>query len=162
MRSASHRLPAWATAPASSVSIPGGRRRSGAGRQRQASGRAGLPHEAPPGPEGLSSATFTVAMSTVVHVHNALGRIYMLGVTPAHRVIAPAVWPSWRPEPARPDLVRGRYAPNGSIQGLRPTRPDAAKSRSCGLCPADTPRAGNAPPPQGQGRHHCDRFRAHH
>ena len=44
-----------------------------------------------PRPEGLSSATFTVAMSTVVHVHNALGRIYMLGVTPAHRVIAPAV-----------------------------------------------------------------------
>ena len=44
-----------------------------------------------PGPEGAPSGTFTAAMSTVVHVHNALGRIYMLGVTPAHRVIAPAV-----------------------------------------------------------------------
>ena len=44
-----------------------------------------------PGPEGTPSATFTAAMSTVVHVHNALGRIYMLGVAPAHRVIAPAV-----------------------------------------------------------------------
>lgn len=43
-----------------------------------------------PGAQGLSSAMTTVAMSTVVHVHNALGRIYMLGVTPAHRVIAPA------------------------------------------------------------------------
>ena len=44
-----------------------------------------------PGPEGAPSGTFTAAMSTVVHVHNALGRIYMLGVAPAHRVIAPAV-----------------------------------------------------------------------
>ncbi|HEX5357385.1 MAG TPA: DUF2867 domain-containing protein [Aquabacterium sp.] len=32
----------------------------------------------------------TVYVSTVVHVHNALGRLYMLFVTPAHRVIAPA------------------------------------------------------------------------
>ncbi|MDR0224848.1 MAG: DUF2867 domain-containing protein [Burkholderiaceae bacterium] len=39
-----------------------------------------------PRPGGL-----TVAMSTVVHVHNALGRIYMLGVVPAHRIIAPSV-----------------------------------------------------------------------
>lgn len=31
-----------------------------------------------------------VSVSTVVHVHNALGRLYMLFVTPAHRVIAPA------------------------------------------------------------------------
>lgn len=37
-------------------------------------------------PQGMA-----VAMSTVVHVHNALGRIYMLGVAPAHRRIAPAV-----------------------------------------------------------------------
>lgn len=32
----------------------------------------------------------TVSVSTVVHVHNMLGRIYMAFVTPAHRIIAPA------------------------------------------------------------------------
>jgi hypothetical protein len=32
-----------------------------------------------------------VVISTVVHLHNTLGRLYMLPVTPAHRVIAPAV-----------------------------------------------------------------------
>jgi hypothetical protein len=32
-----------------------------------------------------------VAVSTVVHEHNLLGRLYMLLVGPAHRVIAPAV-----------------------------------------------------------------------
>lgn len=32
-----------------------------------------------------------VVVSTVVHLHNTLGRLYMLPVTPAHRVIAPAV-----------------------------------------------------------------------
>ena len=32
-----------------------------------------------------------VALSTVVHIHNRLGRIYMLFVAPAHRIIAPAV-----------------------------------------------------------------------
>lgn len=33
----------------------------------------------------------TVAsVSTVVHVHNLMGRIYMFFVTPAHRIIAPA------------------------------------------------------------------------
>lgn len=31
-----------------------------------------------------------VSVSTVVHVHNLLGRIYMFFVTPAHRIIAPA------------------------------------------------------------------------
>lgn len=31
-----------------------------------------------------------VSVSTVVHVHNWLGRLYMLFVTPAHKVIAPA------------------------------------------------------------------------
>jgi hypothetical protein len=31
-----------------------------------------------------------VSVSTVVHVHNAMGRVYMFFVTPAHRVIAPA------------------------------------------------------------------------
>lgn len=32
----------------------------------------------------------TVYVSTVVHVHNTLGRLYMFFVVPAHRVIAPA------------------------------------------------------------------------
>lgn len=32
----------------------------------------------------------TVSVSTVVHVHNTLGRVYMFFVVPAHRVIAPA------------------------------------------------------------------------
>jgi hypothetical protein len=32
-----------------------------------------------------------LAVSTVVHVHNALGRLYMFFVEPAHKVIAPAV-----------------------------------------------------------------------
>lgn len=31
-----------------------------------------------------------VSVSTVVHVHNAMGRLYMLFVTPAHRIIVPA------------------------------------------------------------------------
>lgn len=31
-----------------------------------------------------------LAVSTVVHVHNGLGRLYMLFVGPAHKVIAPA------------------------------------------------------------------------
>jgi hypothetical protein len=33
----------------------------------------------------------TVTVTTVVHVHNWLGRIYMLPVTPMHRIIGPAV-----------------------------------------------------------------------
>ena len=32
-----------------------------------------------------------LTLSTVVHVHNAMGRIYMAFVGPAHKVIAPAV-----------------------------------------------------------------------
>lgn len=32
-----------------------------------------------------------VTVTTVVHVHNLLGRLYMLPVAPMHRVIAPAV-----------------------------------------------------------------------
>ncbi len=32
-----------------------------------------------------------VVMTTVVHIHNWLGHLYMLPVTPAHKVIAPAV-----------------------------------------------------------------------
>lgn len=30
------------------------------------------------------------AVSTVVHIHNTLGRVYMAVVGPAHRIIAPA------------------------------------------------------------------------
>ena len=33
----------------------------------------------------------SVALSTVVHIHNTLGRVYMFFVTPAHKIIAPAV-----------------------------------------------------------------------
>jgi len=33
----------------------------------------------------------SVSVTTVVHIHNLLGRIYMLPVTPLHRLIAPAV-----------------------------------------------------------------------
>ena len=32
-----------------------------------------------------------VAVTTVVHIHNLLGRVYMLFVAPMHRIIAPAV-----------------------------------------------------------------------
>jgi hypothetical protein len=32
-----------------------------------------------------------VAVTTVVHIHNRLGRVYMLFVAPMHRIIAPAV-----------------------------------------------------------------------
>lgn len=38
----------------------------------------------PPGSDRLSNAT-------VVHIHNWLGRVYMLFVTPVHKVIVPAV-----------------------------------------------------------------------
>ena len=41
----------------------------------------------PPGQNGVQS----VSVTTVVHTHNLLGRIYMLPVTPLHRLIAPAV-----------------------------------------------------------------------
>jgi hypothetical protein len=33
----------------------------------------------------------SVAVTTVVHIHNLLGRVYMLFVAPMHRLIAPAV-----------------------------------------------------------------------
>jgi hypothetical protein len=39
----------------------------------------------------LKTADSKVIVSTVVHIHNALGRVYMFFVKPAHRVIAPAV-----------------------------------------------------------------------
>lgn len=38
-------------------------------------------------PSGVQS----VSVTTVVHIHNLLGRIYMFPVTPLHRLIAPAV-----------------------------------------------------------------------
>lgn len=38
-----------------------------------------------------ASRPATVVLTTVVHIHNWLGHLYMLPVTPAHRVIAPAV-----------------------------------------------------------------------
>jgi hypothetical protein len=41
----------------------------------------------PLGHDGVQS----VSVTTVVHIHNLLGRIYMLPVTPLHRLIAPAV-----------------------------------------------------------------------
>ena len=37
-----------------------------------------------------SEGKVTVFVSTVVHVHNVLGRIYMFFIKPAHKVIAPA------------------------------------------------------------------------
>jgi hypothetical protein len=37
------------------------------------------------------SQAVEVTLTTVVHVKNLLGRLYMLPVTPAHRIIAPAV-----------------------------------------------------------------------
>lgn len=33
----------------------------------------------------------TIAISTVVHIHNTLGRLYMSFVTPLHKLIAPAM-----------------------------------------------------------------------
>jgi hypothetical protein len=39
----------------------------------------------------LKTADHKVVVSTVVHIHNALDRIYMFFVKPAHRIIAPAV-----------------------------------------------------------------------
>ena len=41
----------------------------------------------PPDQGGIQS----ISVTTVVHIHNLLGRIYMLPVTPLHRLIAPAV-----------------------------------------------------------------------
>jgi len=36
-------------------------------------------------------AAASVAVSTVVHVKNLLGRVYMLFVTPLHKCIVPAI-----------------------------------------------------------------------
>jgi hypothetical protein len=39
----------------------------------------------------LKTNDHKVVVSTVVHVHNTLGRIYMFFVRPAHRIIAPSM-----------------------------------------------------------------------
>lgn len=39
----------------------------------------------------IASGQTFVTVTTVVHIHNWLGRLYMLPVTPAHRVIARAM-----------------------------------------------------------------------
>ena len=41
----------------------------------------------------------TVSVSTVVHVHNVLGRLYMFFVAPAHRIIAPVTVSKLVPQP---------------------------------------------------------------
>lgn len=38
-----------------------------------------------------SNKTESVVISTVVHIHNLLGRMYMLFVTPVHKLIVPAM-----------------------------------------------------------------------
>jgi hypothetical protein len=48
-----------------------------------------------------TSGQVLVTVTTVVHVHNWLGRLYMLPVTPMHRIIVPAVLrAASRPRPA--------------------------------------------------------------
>ena len=49
-----------------------------------------------------------LTLSTVVHIHNTLGRVYMFFVGPAHKVIAPAVL---------------RRAPQAVATSLRQSRP---------------------------------------
>lgn len=51
----------------------------------------------------------SVVLTTVVHLHNLLGRLYMLPVGPAHRVIAPAVAARVNgPQPQAPEAVPQR------------------------------------------------------
>lgn len=40
---------------------------------------------------GTTDGRITLSVTTVVHVHNALGRLYMLPVAPMHKLIAPAM-----------------------------------------------------------------------
>jgi hypothetical protein len=42
-------------------------------------------------PRNAANESRVVTLTTVVHVHNWLGRFYMLPVTPAHRIIVPAM-----------------------------------------------------------------------
>jgi hypothetical protein len=49
----------------------------------------------------------TVSVTTVVHVHNLLGRLYMLPVAPLHKLIAPAVTARMAGTEA-PTMGRGR------------------------------------------------------
>lgn len=44
-----------------------------------------------------SAAGPSVAVSTVVHIHNLLGRVYMLAVAPVHKRIVPAMLRRWSP-----------------------------------------------------------------
>lgn len=44
-----------------------------------------------------SAAGPAVAVSTVVHIHNLLGRLYMLAVVPVHKRIVPAMLRRWSP-----------------------------------------------------------------
>jgi hypothetical protein len=37
------------------------------------------------------NGTQSISVTTVVQIHNLLGRIYMLPVTPLHKLIAPAI-----------------------------------------------------------------------
>lgn len=39
----------------------------------------------------VAESVQTISITTVVHVHNWLGRLYMLPVKPMHKLIAPAV-----------------------------------------------------------------------
>lgn len=39
----------------------------------------------------VDTGAVVVTVTTVVHVHNLLGRLYMLPVVPVHRIIAPSV-----------------------------------------------------------------------
>ena len=41
--------------------------------------------------DGVEAHSTVITVTTVVHVKNALGRLYMLPVKPMHRLIAPAV-----------------------------------------------------------------------
>lgn len=38
-----------------------------------------------------ANGTLTISITTVVHVHNLLGRVYILPVTPLHKLVAPSV-----------------------------------------------------------------------
>ena len=52
---------------------------------------------------GVGGAQATITVTTVVHVHNWFGRLYMLPVTPMHRIIGPAVLRAiGKREPSRP------------------------------------------------------------
>lgn len=49
-----------------------------------------------------ANGSLTISITTVVHVHNLLGRVYMLPVTPLHKLIAPSVMNRILVEPITP------------------------------------------------------------